>query len=110
MLSLEHPAIHLYSGDKDKIKVMVRNGFKDMLGEWTLERIDEEIRENPRHFITFNLLERQVLIKILECEDVNNVLMRKRGVVITKKSQGSWKEALKVIDWFFQTFLLKPRI
>ena len=38
----DNPAIRFYARDKNRVRILVKNRFHDMLGEWTLEKLDRK--------------------------------------------------------------------
>lgn len=111
MLSLEHPAIHRYSRDKCRLKVMTQNNFHDMLGKWSWEIIHAiVVQKDDSGFLGTDLVERNIMFDLIMPEEVEFVFFRKKSITIVKKGSAGWDPILKTLNEVFQEYSLKARI
>ncbi|MDO8507447.1 MAG: hypothetical protein Q7S53_02670 [bacterium] len=111
MLSLEHPAIHSYSRDKCRLKVMTQNNFHDMLGKWSWEIIHEIVsQKDDSAFLKTDLVERNIMFDLIMPEEVEFVFFRKKSITIIKKCNAEWGTIIKTLNEVFQEYSLKPRV
>lgn len=100
MISLEHPAIHLYMQDKDKMKVMVKNRFKDLLGEWTVVSLDDYISADFNGYLSLSSDERKILASLFDLElAIEKVIIRRQSIIIHKNSEFSWNIILDTLSY-----------